>query len=129
MVTQGPVVKRLAELPRSERMDFLAGIVETKFKDALLMTEQDELPLDENYFNLGLNSLRAVEIKSGLEELLGRELDTATLFSQPTVRQLLDHLADEVLADLFPSAAAAAPAQPDTQGAIVADVLKRIYGN
>jgi acyl carrier protein len=129
MVTQGPVVRRLAELPRSERMDFLAGIVEMKFKDALLMTEQDELPLDENYFTLGLNSLRAVEIKSGLEELLGRELDTATLFSQPTVRQLLDHLADEVLGDLFPSAAAAAPAQPDTQGAIVADVLKRIYGN
>jgi acyl carrier protein len=101
MITQGSVVKRLAELPRSERMDFLAGIVEMKFKDALLMTEHDELPLDENYFNLGLNSLRAVEIKSGLEELLGRELDTATLFSQPTVRALLAHLADEVLADLF----------------------------
>lgn len=110
-------------------MDFLAGIVEMKFKDALLMTEQDELPLDENYFTLGLNSLRVVEIKSGLEELLGRELDTAALFSQPTVRQFLSHLADEVLADLFPSATVPGPAQSNTQGAIVADVLKRIYGN
>jgi hypothetical protein len=129
MITQGPVVKQLAALPRSERMDFLTGIVEAQFKAALLMTEQDELPLDENYFILGLNSLRVVEIKSGLEELLGRELDTATLFSQPTVGQLLGHLADEVLGDLFPSTAAASPAQSDTRSAIVADVLKRIHGN
>lgn len=108
MTAKGPLAKQLAALPRSERMDFLAGIVEAEFKEGLLMTEQDELPLDENYFQLGLNSLRAVEIKSRLEELLGRELDTATLFSQPTVRQLLDHIAAEVLADLFPSAASAA---------------------
>jgi acyl carrier protein len=97
----GSVIKQVAELPRSERMDFLAGLVEAQFKNALLMTEQDELPFDENYFILGLSSLRAMEIKSGLEEMLGRKLDTTVLFSQSTVQQLLDYLADEVLADLF----------------------------
>jgi acyl carrier protein len=92
-------------------MEFLAGLVLARFKDALLMTEQDELLLDENYFDLGLNSLRVVEIKTGLEELLGREVDVGLLFSQPTVQQLLRHLAEGVLADLFVSAPAAAPSQ------------------
>jgi acyl carrier protein len=101
MTAESSVIQRLGELPRSERMDFLTDIVVAQFKEVLLMTEQDDLPLDENYFNLGLSSLRTVEIKSGLEELLGREIDVALLFSQPTVQRLLDHLADEVLADLF----------------------------
>ncbi len=110
-------------------MDFLTGIVLTPFKDALLMTEQDELPLDENYFDLGLNSLRVVEIKTGLEELLGREVDTGLLFSQPTVRQLIGHLADEVLDDLFAGVTTPAPPQPDPHSDMVADLLKRIYEN
>lgn len=129
MTTPGPVARQLAELPRSERMDFLAGILEAQFKPALMMTEQDELSLDENYFELGLNSLSVVDIKSRLEELLGREIEMAPLFSQPTLRQLLDYLADEVLADLFPSAEADGPAQPSMHSAMVADVLKGIYGN
>jgi acyl carrier protein len=139
MTTQSAVIRELGELPRSERMDFLVGIVLAQFKDALMMTEQDELPLDENYFDLGLNSLRVVEIKTGLEELLGREVDAGLLFSQPTVQQLLGHLAEEVLADLFASATAPVPAptQSYTQSSIesggslniVADFLRRIYEN
>jgi acyl carrier protein len=129
MTAQSAVIRRLGELPRSERMDFLVGMVLAQFKEALLMTEDDELPLDENYFDLGLNSLRVVEIKAGLEELLGREVDTGLLFSQPTVQQVLEHLADEVLADLFGCVTAPAPPQPDTQSAMVADLLKRMYGN
>jgi acyl carrier protein len=129
MTAESAVIRRLGELPRSERMDFLVGMVLAQFKEALLMTEQDELPLDENYFDLGLNSLRVVEIKAGLEELLGREVDTGLLFSQPTVQQVLEHLADEVLADLFASVTAPAPPQPDTHSAMVADLLKRMYEN
>lgn len=112
-------------------MEFLVSVVAAQFKDALLMTEQDELPFEENYFQLGLNSLRVIDIKTGLEELLGREVDAALLFSQPTVRQLLDHLAGAVLADFFPGVPAAEPvgaqAEATAENAMVEDLFKRIY--
>jgi acyl carrier protein len=82
----------LRELSFAERRDALEVILETEFKAALLMTEDDELPFDQSYFDLGLTSLGITDLKERLEELFECEIDTNVLFNSPTVERLLDHL-------------------------------------
>ncbi|HET8660837.1 MAG TPA: acyl carrier protein [Micromonosporaceae bacterium] len=69
------------------------------------MTDVDELPLDASFFDLGLTSLRLSEIKQGLEARLGCGINANVLFNRPTVAQLMTHLTDDVLADLFAAGA------------------------
>ncbi|WP_392671506.1 acyl carrier protein [Streptomyces sp. LN785] len=97
--TGAAVREQLARTPRAQRRAALEAFVSREFKQALLMTDADELPLDENYFDLGVTSLRAVELRQRIEEQLGCELDTSVLFGLSTVRQVADHLVSVVLPD------------------------------
>jgi acyl carrier protein len=82
----------LRELSFAERRDALEVILETEFKAALLMTDDDELPFDQSYFDLGLTSLGITDLKERFEELFECEIDTNVLFNSPTVERLLDYL-------------------------------------
>ncbi|GAA0665254.1 hypothetical protein GCM10010193_15840 [Kitasatospora atroaurantiaca] len=101
MAERTPTIEKLEALPRSERVDALESLVTAEFKDALFMDEDEELPFESPFFELGLTSLRLTEIKERLETLLGGEIDTNALFNSPTVAQLLIHLTSDVLPDLF----------------------------
>jgi acyl carrier protein len=92
-----PAVRHLAALSGPDRADELERMIVQEFKDALLMPEDEELPLDESYFELGLTSLRMVDTKERLEELLGLEIGASVLFDNPTVGGLVDHLSTVVL--------------------------------
>lgn len=96
-----PWFQQLAETPLSERGSALEALVTAEFKTWLLMGDEDRLPLDESYFELGLNSLGATEIQERLTAGLGRSINAASLFNNPTVGNLLAHLRDDVLPDLF----------------------------
>lgn len=134
--TQAPAVTRLMRLPGPDRGAALESLVAGEFKRALLMSEADELPADENYFDLGLTSLRACEVKQRLEAELHCELDTALLFSSSTVRQIAGHLAAAVLPGpaVPPGPAAASPREPDPDRArapgrdrLVRDLITDLY--
>lgn len=105
-------VEKLRELPRSERLDELTAVVLAEFRCVLLMTDEDLLPMDENYFSLGVTSLSLMEIKERLELRLGAPISAATLFNHPTIEQFIDHLTDDVLAEVFTRSAQVAAAQP-----------------
>jgi acyl carrier protein len=96
-------IERLRELPLSERREGLEEIVATEFKRTLMMTDDEDLPFDMSYFELGFTSLRITEIKERLETQLGRRISTNVLFNSPTMKRLISYLASEVLADLFDS--------------------------
>jgi len=76
------------------------SLLVAEFRAALLMGEDDteELPLDQSFFDLGLTSLRLMEIKQRVEAVLGIEISTTALFNFPTVSRLVDHLVADVLA-------------------------------
>lgn len=116
-----PALERLLRAPRSERRAVLEDLVSQEFKRALLMTERDVLPVDENYFELGLTSLRAAEVKERIEEQLQCELDTSLLFGLATVRQVVDHLASVVL-----PGAAATPPPRESASARSAELHQRV---
>ncbi|WP_018348359.1 acyl carrier protein [Longispora albida] len=97
-----PTLTRLHGIPRSERYEALEELVVGEFKATLLMTPDEELPLDESFFDIGFTSLLIADIKQKLETLLGCTISANVLFNSPTVERLVEHLTDEVLTDLFP---------------------------
>jgi hypothetical protein len=101
MVERTPTIERLAALPLSEREDALEQLVVAEFKATLLMSDDEELLLDESFFDAGFTSLRITEIKERLETLLGCEISTNLLFNSPTVERLLEHLTCDVLPEFF----------------------------
>lgn len=105
-------VDSLAQAPLSERAALLEALVTGEFRTWLLMSDADALPLDESYFALGLTSLGAVEIQERLESILGRRIDSASLFNNPTIDHLLLHLRNEVLSEHFQNASGR-PAAPE----------------
>ncbi|MFF0630153.1 acyl carrier protein [Streptomyces sp. NPDC004296] len=99
--TSAPALQLLSDLPRSERREALEELVFKEFRSALLMTDDEEIPPDQSYFDLGLTSLSITRLKQQLEQLLGVELDANILFNSPTLEKLLEHLTENILADLF----------------------------
>ncbi|MFI9036184.1 acyl carrier protein [Streptomyces sp. NPDC053726] len=132
------VVDDLLDLPRSERRQALEDLVVAEFKIVLLMDDDDELPLDESYFDLGLTSLTITDLKQSLESMVGHELSASLLFNSPTVGQLMDHICDELLPGLFrpasvsappngPASAAAPRSADSSADALVDEALKNLY--
>jgi acyl carrier protein len=127
MTESTSITRQLRELPLSERRDALEAVVVAEFKAALLMTDAEELPLRENFFDIGLTSLRLTEVRQRLETLLECVISANLLFNSPTVEKLMNHLVEEALADVFdgPAGGPEADAAPDEE--LWTDLLDELY--
>jgi len=92
-----------------------------------LMSAADALPLDASYFALGLTSLGAVEIQERLESTLGRRIDSASLFNNPTIENLLLHLRSQVLSEFFPGPSSGRHMPASASEAAEAETLERLH--
>ncbi|HXZ00096.1 MAG TPA: acyl carrier protein [Stellaceae bacterium] len=143
--SSAPWIERLVKTPLSERAALLEALVGAEFRAWLLMNDTDELPLDESYFALGLTSLGATEIQERLQNMIGRQIDSSSLFNNPTIRHLLTFMRLEVLREYFTAAPLGngGPAMPQddvaadepvlsgeqqSQKDLLTDVLKDLYG-
>jgi acyl carrier protein len=123
-------VQQLAATPLSERSTLIESLVATEFRVWLLMEDTELLPFDESYFELGLTSLGAVEIEQRLEAAIGRPIDSTSLFNNPTVSHLLNHLRTDVLGEFFPVApvgAVPAASGGSSRKDLLAGVLSDLY--
>jgi len=75
------------ETPNTETERVLAGIVQE-------VLGRERVGADENFFDLGGNSLLLVQVHSRIEEAFGREVAVVELFNHPTVRDLARFLGD-----------------------------------
>lgn len=96
-------IERLCELPPAERRAGLEDFVVAEFRTTLKMADDEDIPFDMSYFELGFTSLGITEIKERLETELGRSVSTNVMFNSPTMERLIAYLADEVLVDVFAS--------------------------
>jgi aryl carrier-like protein len=53
----------------------------------------DRVGADDNFFDIGGNSLLLIQLRARLQRALGREVRTVTLFRNPTVRMFVRQLA------------------------------------
>ncbi len=105
---------RLAAVSGEEARALLEVQVSMRVRRVLGMGE-GELDRHAGFFELGLDSLTALELKNVLQRELEITLPATLVFDYPTVDALLDYLAAQVLA--APAPAAAEPPPPAELGA------------
>jgi amino acid adenylation domain-containing protein len=77
------------EKPRNE----IQRILEEAWKEALGI---DNIGLNENFFDLGANSLLVAEVHVQLRQVLGRDIPLIDLFHYPCIAALASHLGQEL---------------------------------
>ena len=107
--------QQLADAPPEKRRHLLEAHVEAQLAQVLGI-QLAELDWQTGFFDLGLDSLTALELKNGLQESLGCALPSTLTFDYPTVAALMDYLANEI----WPDATEAAPPEDD-----IGDLLDR----
>ncbi len=92
----------LNETPVGERHARLFDYVRSQVAATLGMTSPEQLEPRQRLFDIGIDSLMAVELKNRLESGLGIPLRSTLVFDYPTVAALVKHLSEDVLSPLFP---------------------------
>jgi acyl transferase domain-containing protein/acyl carrier protein len=128
---------RLEGLSGEARRDLLAAHVRGEAAMVLGLSEARIDP-DQGLFDMGMDSLMAVDLKTRLEAAVGHRLPSTLTFNYPTVTALAGYLADEVLGSRPAADSPASPAAPtpadasrddlseDELAALLAEKLGRI---
>ena len=96
----GPLVRRLAALAPADRKSALLQHLRQRVGEVLGLVPEKVDP-ESGFFDLGMNSIMAVELRTSLQADLGDtlELQAAVVFNHPTVRRISEYLAET----LFPA--------------------------
>jgi acyl carrier protein len=100
----GGLTARLAAAPPRHRKDLLADFLQEQL-GYVVGVDKAQIGRDDSLIDLGIDSLKAVEVKLYLEEELGIELGSSLLFDYPTLDALAGCLLQAIgLADPPPPA-------------------------
>jgi phthiocerol/phenolphthiocerol synthesis type-I polyketide synthase B len=89
--------KLLEEAPARERYELLCGSIQEEVARVMGFTAAELPELDQGLFELGLDSLLALDLKNGLQSALRREVPVAALFEHSTIASLASYLLSDVL--------------------------------
>ncbi|WP_346168387.1 type I polyketide synthase [Streptomyces javensis] len=126
------LVRRLLDLPRSEREDVLLELVTDHAGAVLGHTESDAIAPDRAFSDIGFDSLTAVELRNRLNAATGLRLPATLVFDYPTPTAVARHILGELVGSL--PAAAETPdldrtrATPSVRGATTDDEPIAIVG-
>ncbi|QEP44789.1 SDR family NAD(P)-dependent oxidoreductase [Ectothiorhodospiraceae bacterium BW-2] len=93
----GELLTRLQQADREERHALLEQALRHEVASALGLADGRAIAPRKRLFELGLDSLGAVELKNRLATRLNTTLRSTLLFDFPTLEALQGHIADEVL--------------------------------
>ena len=103
---------RLENLPPHQRLSFLTTALQQEVAK-VLGRAASQLPEPQlGFFDLGLDSLMAVELKNRLEGQLGTTVSSTAIFEHPTIAALAQHLAAVVLPEPLLPTSRGAPELP-----------------
>jgi myxalamid-type polyketide synthase MxaE and MxaD len=91
------ILQRLEAARPQDRWDLLVDHVRGEVAKVLRLQPGRTIDLNRGLFDLGMDSLMSVELKSRLEASLGRPLPSTLTFNYPNVGALADYLAREAL--------------------------------
>jgi len=92
MINQDPTLvthQNLLDVGPPERLQFVESYLVASIR-ALLPEADPRLDATTRLADLGIDSLQLVELKFGLDQVIGMELDAEVLMSNPTVRELAE---------------------------------------
>jgi len=94
---ESDVVRRLANAPPSERERMLMSVIVREVCGVLHMDPAVEPDPRRGFFDLGMDSLTAIELKNRLERLFGQVLPPTLVFENPNIDALRTFIARDVL--------------------------------
>jgi acyl transferase domain-containing protein/acyl carrier protein len=92
----GLLAAELAALPIEERKQGLIARVGAELAEVLGFDHAQRVDINTGFFQLGLDSLAALKLRSRLEATLGCSLPAAVLFDRPSVASLAEFLAAQI---------------------------------
>jgi acyl carrier protein len=90
------LVQRIASVSEKERYRLLLAAVSTQIAQTIHLPVA-ELDPDQRLFDIGMDSLMAIEVKSRLQALVGQQLRSTLLFDFPSAAALTHYLLKDVL--------------------------------
>ena len=105
-----PTVVLLQETPPAERRAVLQGFVQQQLAKVMGVADPGQIDPGEPLFNMGLDSLMALELMVLLEKNLGITLTEALVFEHPTIEDLVRYFLSVLFEDQAFSDAVANPA-------------------
>ena len=106
-------------MPAAGREDFLIGVVENEVKQVLALDNASRPDPQQGLFEMGMDSLMALELRTRLEARVSHALPATLAFDCPDIRSIAQFLLNEVLtpgtAPLQPAARQAQPARQDRE--------------
>ncbi|NJP44346.1 SDR family NAD(P)-dependent oxidoreductase [Streptomyces sp. PRB2-1] len=94
---EGPALReRLRALPPHERLELLTSVVVAETATVLGHTGSGAVEAGSEFFDLGMSSLAAVDLRNRLGELTGVELAVDVVYDHPTPAEVAGHLAAEL---------------------------------
>ncbi|MFW6690683.1 type I polyketide synthase [Streptomyces sp. MAR4 CNX-425] len=95
----------LSALPPAERRETVSGILRGLIADLLHYDGADDVPRDARFFEVGLDSLAAVELKNALQQCFRLPLSAASVFDHPSVSELAEFIDGQLTTAAAPGAA------------------------
>ncbi|ELS00022.1 acyl carrier protein, partial [Gloeocapsa sp. PCC 73106] len=94
--TKSPETSEILKIPPEEQRDYLTTYVNSQIAQVLGMSPS-EIDTQTGFFDLGMDSLTAVEFRNLLQNHLNIRLPSTVAFDYPNVKTLVDYLTAEVL--------------------------------
>jgi NAD(P)-dependent dehydrogenase (short-subunit alcohol dehydrogenase family)/acyl carrier protein len=116
----------LNRMPAGERHGALLDYLRSQVAATLGMASPEQLEPRQRLFDIGMDSLMAVELKNRLESGLGMSLRSTLVFDYPTLEALMTHLSEDRLTPLFPPAPAEAERAPSREEDEITSLLLKI---
>ncbi|MEH2172822.1 type I polyketide synthase [Nostoc sp.] len=91
------LLQQLQAAPIEERRELLRAYLQSEIAKVLGLSNPQQVEPQQRLFDLGLDSLTAVELKNRLQTSLGYAMRSTLLFDYPTLAALLDYLAENVI--------------------------------
>ena len=91
------IYEQIKNAPVRSRRAVLETAVRTQLATVLGVHSLDHLAPRQRLFDLGLDSLMAVDLKNRLQSGLGCTVSASLVFDYPTLESLLQHLSEEVI--------------------------------
>ena len=82
----------MAAAPSGLRRDVIVDFVQHQVANVLALQPGDSLPLTTGLFDLGMDSLMAVDLKRRLEQGVGESLPSSLTFNYPNIAALASFL-------------------------------------
>lgn len=102
--SESEILQKLKQHQPSERFSVLTAYIQGEVAK-VLMLELSKLPdPQQGFFDMGMDSLMAVELKNLLEASFGASLPVTLTFEYPTIKDVVGYLAREVMGWDVPAA-------------------------